>query len=70
MKDEQAERPASLATPAPEQPTLSDQQIQEWADRHDLGISSITDLRCILEDARTLHLASPKDAPNQGTPHD
>ena len=32
---------------------VSDKQIEEWAYRHDVGISGIVDLRCAYEDART-----------------
>lgn len=52
---------AVLAAQAAVKPAqkATDAQIREWADRHDLGISSITDLRCIFEDAASLHLAAP-----------
>jgi hypothetical protein len=40
---------------APRRPT--DDELRAWIDRHDLGGISLTDARCVFEDAQTLHLA-------------
>jgi len=39
---------------------ISDEKIQGWAKRHDLEMcGSLTDLRCMVEDAQSLHLIKP-----------
>ena len=43
--------------PVPRSPgcsTATDQQIEEWAKRHDINLGSFADLRCAFEDAQTL----------------
>lgn len=35
---------------------MTDDAIKEWGERHDLGISSMTDLREVFEDAQSLHM--------------
>lgn len=43
----------------------SDEQIKQWAERHDLGIASMTDLRCIFEDAATTPPAQEAAEPSE-----
>lgn len=44
---------------------ISDAQIREWANRHDLQ-GTLTDLRCIFEDARTFqYAAQPAQKPQE-----
>ena len=39
---------------------ISDEQIKEWAKRHDLFMcGSLNDLRCMVEDAQSIHLLKP-----------
>lgn len=35
----------------------TDDEIRGWMERHDLGSMSLTDARCVFEDAQSLHLA-------------
>lgn len=42
---------------------VSDQEILEWVERHDLRVSSATDARAAFEDARTLHLLAAVSRP-------
>lgn len=55
--DDQGNLTHGVAAVVPtQQRKATDAEIQEWADRHDLGRSSITELRCIFEDAESAHL--------------
>jgi hypothetical protein len=55
-----------LAAPLPR---ASDEQVLEWAKRHDLPRwDNITDCRAAFEDAQTLHLAAGVDLPAPAQP--
>lgn len=47
---------AAAGVPPIDARKATDAEIQQWADRHDLGISSTQELRCVFEDAESHHL--------------
>ncbi|HEY1034613.1 MAG TPA: hypothetical protein VGE09_06500 [Pseudoxanthomonas sp.] len=41
------------------QRNLTDQDVRDWMERHDLGSMGLTDARAAIEDAQAIHLLPP-----------
>jgi hypothetical protein len=59
--------PLYLAPPSAAASKLPDDAIREWAERHQLDMSSMTDMRCAFEDARSLTLGAAAPAGGETT---
>jgi hypothetical protein len=53
---------AAIAALKAEAWQATDAVIREWVERHWLGCMSVTDARCVFEDARAAHLAAQESA--------